>query len=357
MNKRFFSRRIIISCVLVMIMLSACAAPAAPAPAAPPAAGAEGAADPGEASLGDPVRLVVGTTPAPAHPENQYIFRFRDIIDEKSGGNITVEVHDSAVLGDHLARLEGLRLGTIDGTLVSIGFLGGYNPLFNIFEMPYLFSCPAHQHEFYNVLAFEKVADVMLNYGFVLVGAMEMGARHITNNVRPILTPDDLAGMLIRVPETRASLDGLAAMGASPTPLAFSELYMALMQGQMDGQENPVSMIYAGRFYEVQSYLSLTGHQRIQQVFLLSESTWNRLTDEQRRMIREVEREANIYLQGVIEREESELLQRLADNGMQINEVDQAPFRERTLPLREEYISEFGELAREFFDLMDRAAR
>lgn len=297
--------------------------------------------------------LKLGTNTAPTHPENVYARYMSDIVKEKTNGEVLIEVYDSATLGDHLERQEGLRMGTVDATLTSIGYLGGYDPVFNIFEMPYLFADEKHQCRVFESEVFDKIAAEAVKYGFVLVDGLEMGARHITNSVRPIAVPADLAGLKLRVPETASSLDGMTAMGGTPTPLAFSELYMALQQKQVDGQENPLSNIYASKFYEVQAYLSLTGHQRIEQVLLFSALTWDRLTQEQQTAIREAADEANEYLKGVIAQEEAEILGKLEEYGMQINEADVPAFMEKVKPLKETYIQKYGEAAKTYFELIE----
>lgn len=303
--------------------------------------------------LGKPVKLVIGSNTAPTHPENQYLRKLKELVEAKSGGNITIDVKDSAVIGDHLERLEGLRLGTIDGTLTSIGFMGGYDPVFIIFEMPYLFRNEKQQYNFFHGDAFKMLADEMDKYGYIFFGAMEMGARHLTNSVRPIRTPADLAGLKIRVPETQSSMDALTAMGGTPTPMAFSELYMGLQQKQVDGQENPFSNIYASKFYEVQKYLSLTGHQRIEQILLFGKLSWDRMTDAQKNLLRECEPAANEYLRDVIAREEAELIGKLEEGGMQVNQVDQKLFIDKVAYLRDEYAKKYGEKAKQYFALID----
>lgn len=345
---------------LLLAVLSSCgqgtpsssAAPAAPdkpssseaAPSAP-AASAETAED--------VITLKVGTNTAPSHPENQYARKLAELVSAKTGGKVVIEVKDSATLGDHLERLEGLRMGSIDMTLTSIGYLGGYDPVFNIFEMPYLFRDEKHQYAVFHGEVGQMVADACPQYGFILIGATEMGARHITNSKRPILTPDDLKGLKIRVPETKSSIDALTAMGGTPTPMAFSELYMGLQQKQVDGQENPFSNIYASKFYEVQDYLSLTGHQRIEQVLLFSKTNWDKLPKEYQDAIRECEPEANAFVQQVIADEEKELIGKLEEEGMKVNEVDQQAFIDKIKPLREQYVKEFGETAQTYFDMID----
>jgi len=332
--------------LLIVITLTACSAPA-PAPAPTP--------DPTPAA--EKFTLKLGSNTAPSSPENMFAKKLSELVKEKTSGNVVINVHDSATLGDHLERQEGLRLGTIDMTLTSIGYLGGYNPIFNIFEMPYLFKDEKHQNAVYQGEVGEMISEEAEKHGFIMVSFLEMGARNLTNSKKPVVTPADMKGLKIRVPETKSSMDALTAMGGTPTPMAFSELYMGLQQKQVDGQENPFSTIYSSKFHEVQKYLSLTGHQRIEQVCLFGKVNWDKLPKEYQDIILASADEANLYVQELIAKEESDLINKLKEGGMEINEVDQPAFMKNIQPLREQYVKEYGELAATYFKMIDAAGK
>lgn len=299
--------------------------------------------------------LKLGSNTAASNPENIYAYKLAELVKEASNGKVIIEVYDSAQLGDHLERLEGLKMGTLDMTLTSIGFLGGYDPVFNIFEMPYLFVSDEHQHAVYNGSVREMLdADCAAN-GFVLVDCLEQGARHITNNVRPVNTPEDLTGIKLRVPDTTSSMDALSAMGATPTPLAFSELYLALQQGTVDGQENPLATSFSGKFQEVQKYLSLTGHQRIEQILVCSDTSWNKLPEEYRAIIDECKAEANEFMLSGIFAEQENIINEFKAAGVEVNDVDVELFVNKVLEsgLREKYVEQYGEKAQAYFDAID----
>jgi len=316
------------------------------------------APEPEQDDGGEVYTLKLGSNTASDNPENLYAYKLSELVKDATGGKVIIEVHDSAQLGDHLERMEGLRMGTVDMTLTSVGYLGGYDPVFNIFEMPYLFESDAHQHAVYTGEVRDMLAEDALPYGFVLVDCLEQGARHITNNVRPINTPDDLAGLKLRTPDTTSSIDALTAMGGTPTPLAFSELYMALQQGQVDGQENPLATIFSSKFQEVQKYLSLTGHQRIEQILLCSTIAWDKLPAEYQEAIKSCCEEANLYLQDIVAEQESSLIAQFEDAGVEVNEVDVAPFKEKVIEsgLRDKYIKDYGEKCQTYFDMIDALA-
>jgi tripartite ATP-independent transporter DctP family solute receptor len=181
-----------------------------------------------------------------------------------------------------------------------------------------------------------------------------MGSRHITNNNKPINTLEDIKNMKIRVPQTEASIEGFKALGAAPTPMAFSEVYMALQQKVVDGQENPLSVIVSSKFNEVQKYLSLTNHQLFIQVLSISEKTWKKLSPEQQKILMECAKEAQDYEREIAAKEETELINTLKEKGMQINEVqDQKPFAEAAKPLRDTYINKVGQEAKDMFTKID----
>lgn len=299
--------------------------------------------------------LKLGSNTAASNPENVYAYKLAELVKEKTDGKVIIEVYDSATLGDHLERLEGLKMGTLDMTLTSIGFLGGYDPVFNIFEMPYLFVSDEHQHAVYNGEVREMLdADCKAN-GFILVDCLEQGARHITNSVRPIYTPEDLVGVKLRVPDTTSSMDALSAMGATPTPLAFSELYLALQQGTVDGQENPLATAYSGKFQEVSKYLSLTGHQRIEQVLICSDTSWEKLPQEYRDIIDSCKGEANDFMWAGIKAEEENIINEFKAAGVEVNEVDAEVFVNKVIEsgLRDKYAETYGEKAQAYFDAID----
>lgn len=298
--------------------------------------------------------LKLGTNTAPSHPENKAAQKLAEIVKEKSGGKMEIQVYDSAKLGDHKERLEGLRMGTIDMTTTSVGYMATYQPVMTIFEMPYIFKNKTHEFKVYDGEVGKDIDTSLQKDGFRVLAYFDMGARQVTNSKKPIKTPDDFKGIKLRVPDTKASIDGLKAMGASPTPMNFSELYMALQQKAVDGQENPFSIIESSKFYEVQKYISLTNHQLFAQVLLFSTKTWDKLSKDQQQILTDAAKEATTYERKIMQDEEDNLLKTLKDRGMEVNEVDVDAFMTAVKPLKEQYIKEFGQQAKDFFDKIDK---
>lgn len=304
-----------------------------------------------------PIVLKLGTNAAATDPETNFSYRVAELVLEKSNGAIKIDVYDSAQLGDHTERLEGLRMGTIDMTQVSLDYLAAYIPVMALFGGPYLFVDEKHQNRAYNNGELKNVIEGLIEpEGFVLVQPMELGARHITNNTRPIKTLADLKGLKIRVPDTKASIDTLTYLGAAPTPLAFSELYMALSQKVVDGQENPLSTASHAKLFEVQKYLSLTGHQRLEQVLLFSKMNWDKLSDNQKNIIFESCKTANDELIAYFTESNAELISEFEAAGVLVNEVDDInEFIKAVEPFRADYIAKFGDTAKQIYDLIDAA--
>ena len=216
---------------------------------------------PGSAVAGEPIIIKFGNSPPLDDPECLGALRFGELAEKKTGGRVKVQVYPLSQLGAQREMLEGLRLGTIEMTMVTVGFMSSYDPFLNIFELPYLYRDHFHSYKVFDGPVGDDVKKrIESKTDFKPLAFFEAGIRHMTNSRRPIKTPEDLKGLKIRVPQSKVNMDGLAAMGATPVAMAFPEIYSALQQKVIDGQENPVEMIKAMSFFEVQKYLSLTNH-------------------------------------------------------------------------------------------------
>ncbi len=308
----------------------------------------------GDKSAPQKVVLKLGTETAASHPETKGSQKLADIVKEKSKGTLEIQVFDSAKIGSMKERTEGMRLGTVDISTSSVGFLASYIPVLGVFDLPYIYKDKAHEFRVFDGEIGKEIDKKMQEKGFRVVCYFDMGSRQITNNKQPINTLADIKGMKIRVPQTEASIEGFKALGAAPTPMAFSEVYMALQQKVVDGQENPLSVVVSAKFNEVQKYMSLTNHQLFIQVLSISEKTWKKLSPEHQKILMEAAKEAQAYEREIAAKEENELVKTLKDKGMTINEVkDIAPFAEAAKPLREIYIKKLGKDAQDMFGKID----
>ena len=310
--------------------------------------------DDGKAAAPQKVILKLGTETATSHPETKGSQKLADIVKEKSKGTLELQVFDSAKIGSMKERTEGMRLGTVDISTSSVGFLATYIPVLGVFDLPYIYKDKAHEFRVFDGDIGKEIDKKMQEKGFRVVCYFDMGSRQITNNRQAINALADIKGMKIRVPQTEASIEGFKALGAAPTPMAFGEVYMALQQKVVDGQENPLSVIVSAKFNEVQKYLSLTNHQLFIQVLSISEKTWKKLSPEHQKILMEAAKEAQAYEREIAAKEETELIKTLKDKGMEINEIkDIAPFAEAAKPLREIYIKKLGQDAKDMFGKID----
>jgi len=256
--------------------------------------------------------------------------KFAEIVKQKSKGDIEVKVFPSSQLGSQKELIEGLIYGTVDMTLTGTAELGTFQPQMALFDMPFLFKDRAHAYRSLDSVGME-LAKPLEAKGIKLLGYMENGIRHMTNNTRPIKTPADMKGMKVRVMNNKVYVEMMKSLGASPTPMALSELYSAMQSGVVDGQENPSAHIFTKRFFEVQKYASLTGHAYAAEPVLISMATWKKLTPAQQTIIQDSANEAIAWQRKVSENEDSEFWDKIKKTGkMEVISVDRKPFMAAT---------------------------
>lgn len=252
--------------------------------------------------------------------------KFAEIVKQKSKGDIEIKVFPSSQLGTQKELIEGLIYGTVDMTLTGTAELGTFQPQMALFDMPFLFKDRAHAYRSLDSVGME-MAKPLEGKGIKLLGYMENGIRHMTNNVRPIKAPADMKGMKIRVMNNKVYVEMMKSLGASPTPMALAELYSAMQAGVVDGQENPSAHIFTKRFFEVQKYASLTGHAYAAEPILISMSTWKKLTPAQQTVVQESANEAIAWQRKLSETEDSEFWDKIKKTGkMEVVTVDRTPF-------------------------------
>jgi tripartite ATP-independent transporter DctP family solute receptor len=261
----------------------------------------------------------------------------------------TVEVYGSSQLGNDEVMLQKLRLGTLDLSIPST-VMSSVVEAFGLFEMPYLVRDREHMRAIEREVVWPVLAPLAAERGYRLIAVWENGFRHVTNNVRPIVTPDDLRGVKLRTPRGVWRVKLFQAMGANPTPMAFSEVFVALQTGVMDGQENPLMQIRSARFHEVQDFLSLTGHV-YSPAFVVAGASWDRMPEDVRGILQE---EARATQSSVYERAaeiDATILAELGQGDIQVNEVE----REAFLEASEAVYDEFATTVEGGADLLERA--
>ena len=249
---------------------------------------------------------------------------------EAQGDDISVDVFTGGTLGTQRQLQEQLVLGTIE-VIATASDIVELSDAFSIFDLPFLFTDPEHAHRAMDGKLGEQLNQSLIDaQGVRVIAFGELGFRHITNSVRPIESPDDLQGLKIRVPSNQLRIDAFTALGAAPTPIAYSELYSALQQGVVDGQENPLPTIRELSLWEVQDFVSMTYHVYTPGYILVNEAWWQELPDEARTRLAEAGRKAAEAQRARIAEVTAEL-QAMAEEGvMKFNSPDLEPFAEHT---------------------------
>ena len=272
-------------------------------------------------------KIVVGHALSPTSHYGVGAQAFIDTLTELSGGAFTGEQAPAGQLGGERDMIEGLQIGSLDLVITSTGPLGNFVPEVFALDLPFLFRDYDHAR---NTLDGEIGQELLAKIGennLVGLAWSENGFRHITNSQRAVRTPGDLAGLKLRTMENRVHMTAFTGMGASPTPMAFPELFTALQQGVVDGQENPVTVITAAKFWEVQKYASLTGHVYSPAAVLASPVLIDSLTDEQRGWFDAAAAASAAATRAEVNRLEEAGVAMLLENGMEvITEIDKAPF-------------------------------
>lgn len=259
-------------------------------------------------------------------PQNVACYAFEKMVEEKSNGAFDVQIYPAAQLGDARTIVEGVQMGAIEMGDVENGPMGRFVPVASIWDLPFLFLNLDHAHKVLDGSVGQQVQQEYLSVGIRHLAYNDGGFRYFTNSKRPIKTIDDMKGLKIRVMESEIMIDTINAFGASAIPMAFGEVYTALQQGVVDGQENPLNLIYSQKFYEVQKYLSLSGHFYYPRQYIVSEMFWQRLTPEQQQIIAECAKAACEIQREEFAKYETRMLGVLKDLGMEINEVEKDGF-------------------------------
>jgi len=283
---------------------------------------------------------------APGNPKAVASEKFAELVAAKTNGRVKVEVGGSAQFGDDAESITNMRLGTLAFSANSQGTTSSVVPEFGLLGLPFLFRNLEHAYKVVDGPVGVKLGEDAEKKGLVLLALWDNGIRQVSNNVRPITKPEDLAGVKLRTPPDPITLSIFKSLGANPAPLAFSELYIALQQGVFDGQENPLMNIYSSKLFEVQKYISLTGHKYESTPLLASKMIFATLSKDDQKAVREAAVEAGKLNREMSLAADADLRKKLADAGVQINEVDQAPFVAKTKPVYDEWAAKFPDMVK-----------
>ena len=288
--------------------------------------------------------LKLAHTQSTTDTHHQAALYFADEVKKRTNGAVTVSVHPSGELGNDAATLEGVRLGTIDMGITGNPFFTRFDKKLNVLDLPYLFV--DHDHVYRVVdgdIGKQLLADLDKNRMKGLA-FWEIGFRHVTNSKRPIREPKDLQGLKIRTTPNPAHVEAFKLLGANPTPMAFTEVYLALETGTVDGQENPIGIIRSQRFNEVQKHLSLTGHAYTVSILAMNLDRFQKLTPAQQQAIVAAARDAAVYQRKLNREIEGKALAEMKEKGLAVVEKVDVPAFQAAVAQKtaDTYVKEFG---------------
>jgi tripartite ATP-independent transporter DctP family solute receptor len=268
---------------------------------------------------------------------------FCDDIEKGTQGRYKCQQFPSSALGGEREMIEAVQLGTLDFVNTSTGPVGNFVPEVKIVDIPFLFRDYDHARKVMDGPIGQDILTKFPSKGLMALSWTENGFRHMTNNKRAINKPEDAAGLKMRTMENKVHMDGYRAFGIQPTPMAFPEVFGALQQGTVDGQENPIPVILASKFSQVQKHLSLTGHVYSPGLLITSPRLMNRLSDADKKVFYEATQKAKVAQRKKVNDDEDSGIAQLEKDGMTVvRKVDGQAFRDALTPAYVAYSREFG---------------
>lgn len=299
------------------------------------------------------LRISIGVNDS--HPEYEGAMKFKELVEEQTD-DFEVEVYHSGQLADDRSAIEMLQLGSLDITIPSTSPLVNFVPEFGVFDLPFTIPNEEVADELLDGEFGDKMLAMVEEQSLVGVAWWENGFRNLTNDVQPVAKVDDLKGLKIRTMENEIHLDAWKALGANPTPMAFTELFTAMQQGTVDGQENPYPTIELSQYAEVQKHVSNTAHVYTPFIFLFSKQIWDEFSSEQQELLKEAAVEAGKFNRDRNREVAEESLAKLKEN-MTFTEVtaeEQERFAETVKPVIEKHSEAIGkEIVDEYLSTID----
>jgi tripartite ATP-independent transporter DctP family solute receptor len=274
------------------------------------------------------------------HPIVLGMEKFKEIVEKNSGGKIKVNVFPGGALGSDQANVSAIQGGTLEMASMNSGIFANQVKEFAIFDFPFMFGSSKEADAVVDGPTGKKLHAKLEEKGIVGLGYYELGFRHISNSKRPINKVEDLEGLKLRVIPNPINVDWVKALGANPTPLPWPEVYSALEQKAVDGQENPVATINGAKLYEVQKNLVLTGHQYNPQSVIISKKFWDKLSAAEKKIIGDAVTESSKYQREQSRKLEASITENLKKNGMQVTqlpEAEMAKLRDKMRPVTAKY--------------------
>lgn len=296
--------------------------------------------------VGDKIILKAAHSVSPSHPYHLGLVKFSELVKERTGGKVDIDIFGSAQLGNERDTIEGLQLGTVDIAVSSIGPMGTFVKDFKMLDLPYLFE----DYETADAVLDGEIGTELLKKldGIGIVGGAfwENGYREITSSKKwgPIEKVDDIKGFKIRTQENEIHLATYKALGADPTPMAYSEVFTSLQSGVLDGQENPIPVIYTDKLFEVQGSTSMTNMLYSPALILFSQSSLGYLDDNTKQILLDCSKEAAKYERQMSRKQAQEQISLLEKEGMRIIQPDITEFKNRVKPVYKQFESMFDKI-------------
>lgn len=269
---------------------------------------------------------------------------FKEQVEARTDGSVKVTVFPQGQLGNDQAMIDGTRSGIIDIALSGTNNFTGLVPEIGAFELPFMFPTPEDAYTALDGEVGKEVGGKLSQFGLKLLAYPENGYRELTNNKGPVRTPSDVAGLDIRVNNSKSLNDMFALLGANPTQLPVAELYTALETGVVDAQDHPLGIVLSFKYSEVQKYLSMTNHAYAALALVMNEAKFNGLSEEEQKVITEVAAEATAMQRKLAQEMSAKMVEELAASGMEVNDdVDAAAFQEAVRPVWDNFTAENGD--------------
>lgn len=278
-----------------------------------------------------------------SHPAHLAAKQFAANVEKRTNGQVKIVIFPANALGSPPEQCEQVKLGAIDMNIPTQGQFEKYVRACMTAQIPFIFDSYATAHKVLDGPAFDWLAQMAEKEGFIILSNWEWGFRDITNNRVAINKPEDVKGLKLRVPPEMHLQATMEALGAVVTKIAFPEVYMALAQNVVDGQENPLSTIYYQKFYEVQKHLALTQHTYSCMIHVVNPKKWARLNPEQQKIVREESKAAGKFMRDTVQGEEKDVIAKMEASGVKVTRPDIAAFRQAVKPAVEKIAKYAGE--------------
>lgn len=286
------------------------------------------------------IRLGTATEPDSHYIKGAEVFKAK--VEEYTNGKVEVQLFPSSQLGNERDLVEGVSLGTVEMTVSSTGPLPNFSKEFMVFDLPFIITDRDKAYEVMDGEIGQEILASLEPKGIKALGFWENGFRHISNGKKEIKNPEDVSGLKLRTMENPVHIATFEYLGATATPMAWGEVFTALQQGTIDGQENPLIIFNTNKLHEVQKYLSLTGHFYSPSVCMINKAFFESLPDDVQEAIIKAEKEAREWERNFSKQQDEELVEIIKSNGVIVTEVDKSVWQESCKPIYEKFEAEIN---------------